>query len=570
MFRHSRTGLLTIALTLQACGISTDNHVLSYEEFKAQAFHGPGPDRYVVNGDVPIIGETGLRAAYEDFLRSVDDAAHPGESTTQQGLAIAQVSGRDDKWDRDTGRSLTYCVNRPGFGSLYNTVVAAIEDAAQNWGGVADVGFIHNSSQDNNCTNTNNNVLFNVSPGGDLGSFAAIAFFPSYARPDRQLFIATLAFNSVNLPALPFLLRHELGHVLGFRHEHTRPEAGACFEDNQWRALTAYDSRSVMHYQSCNGFQSGFTILTKLDILGARKIYPFVNIDDILWQNANGSFDAWTVIGTSLSTIVGQVVPPLPGAVFRGVADFNGDGWADLLRQDSNARWVISLANNLDPDVPQTQDPSDTFVGTGDFDGDGKSDILWRQADGNVRIWFMNGRSIVRKTSATGTPLLGPEWSIQGIADLNGAGRSDILWRKQDGSLQVWFMLGASVLADLAISDLVLTPEWSIRGTADFNSDGKSDILWRKQDGTVAIWLMNATFILAASSVTIPAMGPEWTVVGTGDFNRDGKGDILWRNANGTTAMWVMDGTAVTSAGPLMEQRGNDAIIRGVGRFNSL
>jgi len=230
---------------------------------------------------------------------------------------------------------------------------------------------------------------------------------------------------------------------------------------------------------------------------------------------------------------------------------------------------VISLTNNIDPDVPQTQDPSDTFVGTGDFDGDGKSDILWRQADGNVRIWFMNGRTIVRKVSATGTPPLGPEWRIQGVADLNRAGRSDILWRKQDGSLQIWFMLGASVLADLAVTQLTLPPEWNIQGTADFNGDGRSDILWRKQDGTAAIWLMNATFILAASTLSVPVMGPEWTVVDTGDFNVDGKGDILWRNVSGTTAMWIMNGTAITSAGPLDEQRGNDAIIRGVGRFNS-
>ena len=70
------------------------------------------------------------------------------------------------------------------------------------------------------------------------------------------------------------MLRHELGHTLGFRHEHTRPEAGTCFEDTSWRALTAYDSASVMHYPQCNGTQKGDLVLTSLDNQGASSLYP--------------------------------------------------------------------------------------------------------------------------------------------------------------------------------------------------------------------------------------------------------------------------------------------------------
>lgn len=44
------------------------------------------------------------------------------------------------------------------------------------------------------------------------------------------------------------ILRHELGHTLSYRHEHTRPEAGKCFEDADWKPLTSYDGFSVMHY----------------------------------------------------------------------------------------------------------------------------------------------------------------------------------------------------------------------------------------------------------------------------------------------------------------------------------
>jgi hypothetical protein len=69
------------------------------------------------------------------------------------------------------------------------------------------------------------------------------------------------------------ILRHELGHTLGFRHEHTRPEAGACFEDNKWRALTSYDGYSVMHYPHCNGKGNTSLVLSNKDKEGAALLY---------------------------------------------------------------------------------------------------------------------------------------------------------------------------------------------------------------------------------------------------------------------------------------------------------
>ncbi|MDI3287927.1 hypothetical protein QHF83_31735 [Polyangium sp. 15x6] len=57
------------------------------------------------------------------------------------------------------------------------------------------------------------------------------------------------------------------------RVEHTRPEAGACFEDNNWRGLTSYDSGSVMHYPQCNGTNSWALTLTTKDKQGAASLY---------------------------------------------------------------------------------------------------------------------------------------------------------------------------------------------------------------------------------------------------------------------------------------------------------
>jgi len=44
------------------------------------------------------------------------------------------------------------------------------------------------------------------------------------------------------------------------------------------------------------------------------------------------------------------------------------------------------------------------------------------------------------------------------------------------------------------------TTDWSIAGVADFNGDGKNDILWRHTSGMVYEWLLNGTAIIGQGS----------------------------------------------------------------------
>ena len=72
------------------------------------------------------------------------------------------------------------------------------------------------------------------------------------------------SFGNISPWTLTGVLRHELGHTIGFRHEHTRPEAGTCFEDNNWRPLTPYDSASIMHYPQCNGSSNDLSMTSQV------------------------------------------------------------------------------------------------------------------------------------------------------------------------------------------------------------------------------------------------------------------------------------------------------------------
>jgi FG-GAP-like repeat len=104
---------------------------------------------------------------------------------------------------------------------------------------------------------------------------------------------------------------------------------------------------------------------------------------------------------------------------------------------------------------------------------------------------------------------------------------------------------GFAALANVggAIS-IQVSSEWRVAAIADFNGDGKSDILWRHLNGTTNVFLLDGTTVLGGSGTT-RQLGTEWQVRGVGDFNGDGRADILWRHADGSTVIWLMDGVTV-------------------------
>lgn len=233
---------------------------LSWEEFQANVYQEPESGIYIVDGDTPIDDIEELKEFYLTYVQS-------------GALIVHTVGGVDAKWDATKKLNLTYCVSST-FGTNKAKVVQAMADATAAWKAAANIEFKYVSAQDGSCTASNNNVLFDVRPVNSGGQYLARAFFPDSSRSGRNVLIDNTAFGNINPWTLAGILRHELGHSLGFRHEHTRPEAGgSCFEDNNWRQLTSYDAYSVMHYPQCNGKQTGDLVLTANDKAGAVALY---------------------------------------------------------------------------------------------------------------------------------------------------------------------------------------------------------------------------------------------------------------------------------------------------------
>ncbi|MGL5862142.1 MAG: M57 family metalloprotease [Phycicoccus sp.] len=235
----------------------------TWEQFLADTYVDQD-GMYVVNGDEVVDGKKDLRTFYDAMI--ADTAPGGGMAN---GLIVNTVGGRDDKWSATTAANLTYCVSTR-FGSRYSDVVNAMSSGAGQWEAASSrVNFVYRSSQDSNCTTRNNGVIFSVEPV-QTSQYIARAFFPSTSKSGRNVLVDDSIWSSGWSPSN--VIAHELGHVLGFRHEHTRPESGTCFENSSWRPLTPYDSSSVMHYPQCNGSSDDLS-MTDTDRAGVRALY---------------------------------------------------------------------------------------------------------------------------------------------------------------------------------------------------------------------------------------------------------------------------------------------------------
>jgi serine protease len=272
--KHGSIAAVLGLIFLSGCAADAQNDgsPVSWEEFVALAHSDPETEVYVVDGDEPVYSLVELRAYYDRWVAPpVFDANDVGSIT--QPLIVNRVNGADDRWSVTAAVNITFCVSSASFGSRYAAVVTAMETASSAWEGAASVNFVHSTAQDGNCTRTNASVVFDVRQV-TRQPFLARSFFPSSTRRNRELLIDSSSFGTITPYTLAGIVRHELGHTLGFRHEHTRPEAGGvCFEDNSWRALTTYDSASVMHYPQCNGTNRGDLLLTARDRQGAAALY---------------------------------------------------------------------------------------------------------------------------------------------------------------------------------------------------------------------------------------------------------------------------------------------------------
>src|SRR6266850_1674191 len=234
-------------------------------------------------------------------------------------------------------------------------------------------------------------------------------------------------------------------------------------------------------------------------------------------------------------------------------ADFDGDGRSDVLWRNaaSGENYVYPMDGTTigagEGYARAVADQSWRVAGLGDFDGDGKDDVLWRNSSsGENYAYFMNALEI--RAEGYLRTVADLHWQVAGVGDFDGDGKADILWRNgSSGENYLYPMSGTSIKATEGYLRTVAQPAWRIKGVADFDGDGKADVLWRNvATGENYLYFMDGTTIKPAEGYLRAVADLAWQIAAVGDYDGDGKTDILWRNSSsGENYLYPMDGTTI-------------------------
>lgn len=182
---------------------------------------------------------------------------------------------------------------------------------------------------------------------------------------------------------------------------------------------------------------------------------------------------------------------------FLGLADFDGDGRGDWIVEDTATGdlWILDDENQeAQFSHVAASNPDRRLVGHGDFDGDGRSELLWQHADESFQLgrengdfdpieWIQFGEDFADDAHATSELLT--------VADLDGDGRDDLVFRGSDGLLELALALPDSSGLQF---EWVAGPAASAEGlelvaTLDLDRDGTAEIAWWG-DGGLEIWVL--------------------------------------------------------------------------------
>ena len=231
------------------------------------------------------------------------------------------------------------------------------------------------------------------------------------------------------------------------------------------------------------------------------------------WAVANGAFAANVTLGSFADD---------SGWAFVGAGDFNFDGADDILLSFTAggnvnlydwrvANGVVQQTVNLNMGFATQSGWS--VIGTGDFNGDGAADVLFQNsASGLVADWaVINGVAGAFTRIAGVTPNTG--WSFDGIGDFDGDGTSDVLWQN-GATLAIWNVQNGA-LKQAVTMDAAAPAGFAFKEIGDYFGTGVSGLIWQNATtGAVQTWNIVNDQLTQATTFGGPSAGSGWGIVG--------------------------------------------------------
>lgn len=544
------SAVCALALAPLGCAGAEPADEDAFEAFRDQTEYLAQEDVYVVEGDLLLDGEDQLRRYFEERVEADGDGfraiAYHYDDADIFVAAVRKIN-------------LSYCVSNE-FNGSHAKVRDAMRAAASKWEVYADINFVHRPEFDDKCENSDlgvSDLSFTIERGHGTGwPFNALAFTPFSMDTTRQLLLTDDGLAQSNAQ-LERTMRHEIGHILGKRHEHMF-DCNASIEGTSGRFQTPKDRGSIMWTQAVCG--SGDAPpdfgLSRYDVLGAAYTYnlptfhhrmevfgsKFTMESDL---NSDGLADALFVSDTPGVLTVAKYGQPSGGFIsdvelgpystiqdktpfFGRFSDTFGLS-VDVFERAHNTtldRVMHSVGDNLAVQ-PDAEPLNGQYVPlAGDFDGNGFTDLIhYRPGSQSDQIWMFDDDGVAVKEAFN---VNGYYWPV--VGDFDGDGRDDILWFDPEGETSpVWMATGKGRFdngsrIDNAQKGLPLgTPYRPIVG--DFDGDADDDIFWYRP-GTESDRLWLSENGPAAVSSFMKVDGIYRPIVG--DFDGDSVDDIFW------------------------------------------
>jgi len=234
-------------------------------------------------------------------------------------------------------------------------------------------------------------------------------------------------------------------------------------------------------------------------------------------NNGNGSFS---------EKIIADALTQNPNSL--AVADFNNDGWKDIITMSQSMNEVVWLPSNQgnfsERIVIDTNVIFCNAVVATDFDANGSPDFV---VIGQHFITFYrnNGNGIFNiepiLTTSTSPDVL--ECMALETADMNNDGHPDLVTAETRGGV-IYFNNGAGIFTPTVFTDRIISPMVHV---FDANNDGQKDVLVFNSFGKVNLYLNSGNGDMQFHSEAFTAPNTQMRSLQTADMNGDGFADIL-------------------------------------------
>jgi len=556
-------------------------------------------------------------------------------SLTADGAGVGATTANPhvhERWGESRKLELSYCINfMPGvdaeLDANYEMTIRALNATMAEWERVTGANFIHIAEDDTpdeppsfmpqgeetavkpECAPGTNAYfgVFSFESGNVQGQTTAIP--QGWDDPDLEplgggVLSRLLQLNTSLIEGgfgdsyLRLVLRHELGHIMGFVHEEVNLPGQTdddCTDADPRPLIMPYDAASVMASPDCDGFAdaeqlshgdrlSAFflqhTPRSRFEARGSGTGYRYAGIlgggSEILWHTDGATAGIlWRpqvgpdgIDFTEEPFPYSSPQPPPAGGWFPNESEVviplqltGGPTTFDLLffGPGPDVADLAILSSGLTTSAIDWSQDWFAVPVVGRFDGqDLDRDVVYLYRPGNDADFAAiatNGSittlATVPQQSAFAYPLAAP---YRGAAHPD-----DIVWFEPvPGRVTTWRLgSGTFELVDTARrpqAELGLVPGEHIPAIGDFNGDGRADIMWHGVSNLAAgfldiedvLWLSTSTANELSFATVRKSVGFSFRPL-VGDFDGDGIDDLFWHRSWGLTSAGPVEWTTEPS-----------------------